>query len=65
MPFGEVAEVELAAEVQQCALAHLGASATAFHEAVGMVILADGAAGEGTADEHGVDGSGGGDLRQP
>ena len=37
----------------QRALADLGAVALTVHEAVGVVVLAAGAAGEGTADEQG------------
>lgn len=56
-PLG-LGKVEIAAEFQQRALTHLGAIATTFHEAMGVVVLAGGAAGEGTADEYEVDGSG-------
>ena len=51
-PLG-LGKVEIAAEVQQGALTDLGAVALTVDEAVGVVVLAAGAAGEGTADEHG------------
>ena len=58
-------EIEIAAEVQQGALAHLGAVAPAFHEAVGVVVLGAGTAGEGSAHKHGGDGSGAAPGCQP
>ena len=46
-------QVEIAAEVEQRALADLVAVALVVHEAVRVVVLPAGAAGEGSADEHG------------
>ena len=58
-PLG-LGNLEVAAEVEQGALADLGAGALAAHEAVGVVGLAVGMAGLGASDEHGGDGNGGG-----
>ena len=46
-------EVKTTAEVQQRTLAYLSAVALAAHEAVGVVALAAGSAGEGSAHKHG------------
>ena len=58
-PLG-LGNLEVAAEVEQGALADLRAGALAAHEAVGVVGLAVGMAGLGASDEHGGDGTGGG-----
>ena len=55
---------EIAAEVEQGALADAAAVAFGAHQTVGVVAVAVGLTGLGAADEHGGDGSGGGRWAQ-
>ena len=57
-------DVEVAAEVEQRALADAGAVALGAHQAVGVVDGAVGGACPGASDEHGADDSGGGRPHQ-
>ena len=57
-------DVEVAAEVEQGALADAAAVAFGAHQAVGVVAGAVGLTGLGAADEHGGGGSGGGRRAQ-